>query len=88
MRTLQLPKLSAPSFAILAAALALLLTGAAGAADTDLARARELLTAGQAAEAQALFEQVLAAEPDSIEAHLGLGRLAPPDSVRPRAPRP
>lgn len=74
MRTLQLPKLNAQSVAILVAALALLLTSMASAADTDLARAKERLAAGQAAEAKALFEQALANDPDSIEAHLGLGR--------------
>lgn len=74
MPTRQRSRLNAQPLATLVAMLALLLTSAAGAADTDLARAKELLAAGQAAEAQALFEQVLAAEPDSIEAHLGLGR--------------
>jgi tetratricopeptide (TPR) repeat protein len=43
-------------------------------ADDDLSRAEQYLEAGRAAEAKALFEQVLASQPDSIEAQLGLGR--------------
>jgi tetratricopeptide (TPR) repeat protein len=52
----------------------LLLAGAAQAAEPDLARAEDLLEAGQAAEAKALFEQALEADPSSVGAHLGLGR--------------
>jgi hypothetical protein len=46
----------------------------AAAADEPLARGRELLTAGQAAEAKQAFEEALAADPSSVEAHLGLAR--------------
>jgi tetratricopeptide (TPR) repeat protein len=52
----------------------LLLAGAAHAAEPDLAKAEQLLQAGQAAEAKALFEQALEADPSSVGAHLGLGR--------------
>jgi tetratricopeptide (TPR) repeat protein len=48
---------------------------AAAAADAAaLQRARELLAAGQAAEAKRAFEQVMVADPGSVEAHLGLAR--------------
>ena len=40
----------------------------------DLALARAALDAGDAQHARELFEQVLAVDPDSFEAHLGLGR--------------
>jgi hypothetical protein len=49
-------------------------TGVARAADGDLAQAEEYLASGRAKEALALFEQLLADDPDSIEAQLGLGR--------------
>jgi tetratricopeptide (TPR) repeat protein len=52
----------------------LLLVGTAQAAEPGLAKAEELLQAGQAAEAGALFEQALEADPSSVGAHLGLGR--------------
>ena len=52
----------------------LLLAGAARAAGPDLDKAAALLQAGQAAEAKALYEQVLEADPDSVGAYLGLGR--------------
>ncbi len=52
----------------------LLLAGAAQAGEPDLARAEQLLKEGQAAEAVALFEQALEADPSSVGAHLGLGR--------------
>jgi thioredoxin-like negative regulator of GroEL len=52
----------------------LLLAGAAQAAAPDLAKAEQLLQAGQAAEAKALFQQALEADPSSVGAHLGLGR--------------
>ena len=52
----------------------LLLAGAAHSAAPDLAKAEELLQAGQAAEALVLFEQALEADPSSVGAHLGLGR--------------
>jgi tetratricopeptide (TPR) repeat protein len=56
------------------AVVGLLLASAAQAAEPDLARAEELLRAGQAAEAKALFEEALEADPSSVGAHLGLGR--------------
>lgn len=52
----------------------LLLAGAAQAAAPDLAKAEQLLQAGQAAEAKALFQHALEADPSSVGAHLGLGR--------------
>jgi tetratricopeptide (TPR) repeat protein len=52
----------------------LLLAAAARSAAPDLAKAEELLQAGQAAEALVLFEQALEADPSSVGAHLGLGR--------------
>jgi thioredoxin-like negative regulator of GroEL len=52
----------------------LLLAGAAQAAEPDLVKAEQLLKEGQAAEAVALFEQALEADPISVGAHLGLGR--------------
>ncbi len=52
----------------------LLLASAAQAAEPDLVRAEQLLKEGQAAEAAALFEQALEADPSSVGAHLGLGR--------------
>ncbi len=52
----------------------LLLAGAAQAAEPDLLKAEQLLKEGQAAEAVALFEQALEADPSSVGAHLGLGR--------------
>jgi len=52
----------------------LLLSGAAQAAEPDLAKAEQMLKEGQAAEAVALFEQALEADPSSVGAHLGLGR--------------
>jgi hypothetical protein len=63
-----------PLILLLAAALALPVSGVAETIDSDLARAEEYLAAGQAVEAKALFEQMLVSDPDSIEAHLGLGR--------------
>ena len=68
----------------------LLLAGAAQAAEPDLAKAEQLLQEGQAAEAAALFEQALEADPSSVGAHLGLGRAyyalgrvrARPDRIR------
>ena len=56
------------------AIVSLLLAGAVQAAAPDLAKAEELLQAGQAAEAKALYEQALEADPSSVGAHLGLGR--------------
>jgi tetratricopeptide (TPR) repeat protein len=53
---------------------ALLLAGTAQAAEPDLAKAEQMLKEGQAAEAVALFEQALEADPSSVGAHLGLGR--------------
>ena len=52
----------------------LLLAGAAHAGEPDLAKAEQLLKEGQAAEAAAIFEQALEADPSSVGAHLGLGR--------------
>jgi thioredoxin-like negative regulator of GroEL len=52
----------------------LLLAGTAQAGEPDLAKAEQLLKEGQAAEAVALFEQALEADPSSVGAHLGLGR--------------
>jgi tetratricopeptide (TPR) repeat protein len=52
----------------------LLLAGAAGAAESDLARGEQLLQAGQSAEAIAFYQQALEADPGSIGARLGLGR--------------
>jgi len=64
---------------IAAACLALLalsagVVGAAPAIEADVARGNELLAAGQPAEAKAVFEQALAADPSSVQAHLGLAR--------------
>lgn len=59
---------------LLTTSLILQLSGPAIAAESDLVQAEEYLAAGQPAEAKVLFEQVLASDPDSIEAHLGLGR--------------
>ena len=57
------------------AAVSLLLAGAVAlGAEPDLAKAEQLLQAGQAAEAKVLFEQALEADPSSVGAHLGLGR--------------
>ena len=56
------------------AAVGLLLAGMTQAAAPDLAKAEELLQAGKPAEARALFEQALEADPSSVAAHLGLGR--------------
>ena len=56
------------------AAAGLLLAGAAQAGEPDLVKAEQLLKEGQAAEAAALFEQALEADPSSVGAHLGLGR--------------
>lgn len=44
------------------------------AADEALARGRDLLSAGQALEAQQAFREALEADPSSVEAHLGLAR--------------
>lgn len=63
-----------PMFLLLAVALVFIDSGMADTPDSDLARAEEYLAVGQAAEAKTLFEQALASDPDSIEAHLGLGR--------------
>ncbi len=52
----------------------LLLAGAAQAAEPGLARAEQLLKEGRTAEAAALLEQALEADPSSVGAHLGLGR--------------
>ena len=57
-----------------AAVASLLLATFAQAAEPDLARAEQMLKEGQAAEAVALFEQALEADPSSVGAHLGLGR--------------
>lgn len=60
---------------VLAAVIWLALCGTAMAADDPrLAEAIALLQAGQAAEAEALFLQVLAADPSSKAAHVGLGK--------------
>ncbi len=48
--------------------------GAAPAIEAELARGNELLAAGQPAEARAVFEQALLADPSSVPAHLGLAR--------------
>jgi hypothetical protein len=64
------------------AALALVIAGSAGLAANAVAapdaealqRGRELLAAGQPAEAKQAFEEALAADPSSVEAHLGLAR--------------
>jgi tetratricopeptide (TPR) repeat protein len=48
--------------------------GAAPVIEAELARGNELLAAGQPAEARAVFEQALAADPSSVPAHLGLAR--------------
>ena len=50
------------------------LAGAAPAAAADIAQAQLLLEAGQATAARALFEQALQADPESVDARLGLGR--------------
>jgi tetratricopeptide (TPR) repeat protein len=47
---------------------------AAATAEEALGRGRDLLAAGQAAEAKQAFEAALAADPSSVEAHLGLAR--------------
>jgi Tetratricopeptide repeat/Surface lipoprotein assembly modifier len=52
----------------------LMLARTGQAAEPDLAKAEQLLKEGQAAEAAALFEQALEADPSSVGAHLGLGR--------------
>jgi tetratricopeptide (TPR) repeat protein len=59
---------------VAALALAVGAARAAPADPADLARANELLAAGQPAEAKALFAQALAADPSSVQAHLGLAR--------------
>ncbi len=52
-----------------------LASNAYAAADAEaLQRGRELLAAGQPAEAKLAFESALAADPSSVEAHLGLAR--------------
>jgi hypothetical protein len=64
------------------AALVLVIAGSAGLAsnvaaapdEEALQRGRELLAAGQPAEARQAFEAALAADPSSVEAHLGLAR--------------
>ncbi len=66
--------LKSPAILMFAAAFTLLAQDPAFADNSDLQQAEEFLAAGQAAEARALFEQALASDPDSIEAHLGLGR--------------
>lgn len=66
LRSLEIPLLVIAAFIIGA--------GSTFAAGSDLAQANASLAAGQPAEAKALFEQALANDPDSIEAHLGLGR--------------
>jgi len=58
-------------------ALLTLSTGGVGAApviEAELARGNELLAADQPAEARAVFEQALLADPSSVPAHLGLAR--------------
>lgn len=55
-------------------ALAVGAMGLARAAPLDLAAAEQLLASGDAAGAQAAFEQALAEDPDSIAARLGLAR--------------
>jgi len=49
-------------------------TAAAAADEEALNRGRDLLAAGQAAEAKQAFEEALVADPSSVEAHLGLAR--------------
>jgi tetratricopeptide (TPR) repeat protein len=44
------------------------------AVESEVARANELLAAGQSSEARAVFEQALATDPSSVQAHLGLAR--------------
>jgi tetratricopeptide (TPR) repeat protein len=64
------------------AALVIVIAGSAGLASNAVAapdeaalqRGRELLAAGQPAEAKQAFEAALAADPSSVEAHLGLAR--------------
>jgi tetratricopeptide (TPR) repeat protein len=64
------------------AALVLVVAGSAGLAsnasaapdEEALQRGRELLAAGQPGEARQAFEAALAADPSSVEAHLGLAR--------------
>jgi hypothetical protein len=64
------------------AALALVIFGSVGLAssaaaapdETALQRGRELLAAGQPADAKQAFEAALSADPSSVEAHLGLAR--------------
>lgn len=63
-----------PLVRALLVALALGAVGPARAAPLDLAAAEQLLASGDAAGAQAAFEQALAEDPDSIAARLGLAR--------------
>ena len=66
--------MAASQWRALLAVVSLLPAGVAQPAAPDLAKAEELLQAGQAAEAKALYEQALEADPNSVGAHLGLGR--------------
>ncbi|MCM2311718.1 MAG: tetratricopeptide repeat protein [Steroidobacteraceae bacterium] len=52
----------------------LLASAAAQAAAPELEQAAQLLAAGQAAEAAALYEKALEADPGAVDARLGLGR--------------
>jgi tetratricopeptide (TPR) repeat protein len=52
----------------------LALGGVAGATENELAEARALLQAGKAEEAAEIYRQILEADPDIREAHIGLGR--------------
>ena len=67
-------------FAVLALVLATMTAmstnavAAVAAADDAVNRGRELLAAGQAEEAQGAFREALEADPNSVEAHLGLAR--------------
>ena len=67
-------RMAASQWRVLLVVASLLLAGAAQSAAPDLAKAEALLQAGQAAEARALYEQALEADPSSVGAHLGLGR--------------
>jgi hypothetical protein len=64
-----------PAVVLVAAGLVGSLTDAAAAENEEaLQRGRELLAAAQPAEAKLAFEAALAADPSSVEAHLGLAR--------------
>ncbi len=64
-------------FAATCVAVLAMASGAAAATpavESEVARANELLAAGQSSEARAVFEQALATDPSSVQAHLGLAR--------------